>query len=361
MQEAFASNWVAPAGPHLRAFEREFAAMIGVRHAVAVDSGTAALHLAMKCVGVRPGDEVFVSTFTFAASANPAVYEGGKPVFIGSEAQSWNMDPALLQRALEDRAARGRLPRAVVLVHVYGESADVDAIAALCAHHGVPLIEDAAEAVGAQYKNRSVGTTGLLGAFSFNGNKIITSSGGGMLTSNDQALIDHAHIIATQARDAGAHYEHSQIGYNYRMSNVLAGIGRGQLRVLEERVNARRRIFESYRLALAALPGVAFMPEAPWGRSTRWLTCLTIDPARSGGVDREKVRLALEAANIEARPLWKPLHLQPVFKNMGCEVFGGGVSERLFANGLCLPSGSAMTDADLQRVIQVVQNCWSSP
>ena len=356
--EAFETNWIAPAGPHLAAFEREFAARVGVAHAVSVDSGTGALHLAMRCVGVRPGDEVLVSSFTFVATANPIVYEGGKPVFIDSETESWNMDPALLAATLDERAKRGRLPRAVVVAHLYGQSANLGPILAACARHGVPLIEDAAEALGATYQGRAVGSFGRIGIFSFNGNKIITTSGGGMFVSNDKALVELAHNLATQARDPAPHYEHSKVGYNYRLSNVLAGIGRGQLQVLDDRVATRRRIYERYRAALAGLPGVTFRAEAEWGKSTRWLTCLTIDPAQAG-TDRETVLAALEAANIEARPLWKPLHLQPVFLDMGCEVVGGAVSEQLFAQGLCLPSGSAMADADQDRVIGVVRRAFA--
>jgi dTDP-4-amino-4,6-dideoxygalactose transaminase/UDP-N-acetylmuramyl pentapeptide phosphotransferase/UDP-N-acetylglucosamine-1-phosphate transferase len=356
--EAFENNWIAPAGPNLKAFEEEFAAKVGVKHAVAVASGTAALHLALRVVGMQRGDEVFVSSFTFIATANPIVYEGGRPVFIDSELESWNMDPSLLATALEERARKGKLPRAVIVAHIYGQTANMGPILEVCARHGVPVIEDAAEAVGATCDGKAAGSMGLLGAFSFNGNKIITTSGGGMLVSDDKALVDFAHNLATQARDPAPHYEHSMIGYNYRMSNVVAGIGRGQLRVLDDRVTTRRRIYERYRAALGELPGVGFRKELAWGRSTRWLTCLTIDPERAG-VDREKVRLALEEENIEARPLWKPLHLQPVFRKMGCEVLGGGVSERLFENGLCLPSGSAMADSDQDRVIETVRRSFA--
>ena len=352
--DAFASNWIAPLGPHVDAFEREFLDATGAAHAVAVSSGTAALHLALQLAGVGPGDDVLVSTLTFCASVNPIVYLGGRPVFVDSEPRSWNMDPALLMEALSKRAAAGRLPRAVVLVHLYGQSADVDPIRSCCERFDVPLIEDAAEALGATYKGMAPGTFGLAGVFSFNGNKIITTSGGGMLVLHDAALAARARKLATQARDAAAHYEHSEVGYNYRLSNVLAAIGRGQLRVLEERVDARRRIFEFYADALRDIPGITFMPEAPWGRATRWLTCLTVDPVEFGA-DREVVRLALEADNIEARPVWKPMHLQPVFGH--CERVGGRVAERLFRHGLCLPSGSNLEVADLERVIRIVKAC----
>jgi pyridoxal phosphate-dependent aminotransferase EpsN len=301
---------------------------------------------------VGAGDEVLVSDLTFSASVNPILYLGARPVFIDSERTSWNMDPALLAEALEARARRDRLPAAVIAVHLYGQSADLDPIVAACAQYEVPLVEDAAEALGATYHGRSPGTLGRVGIFSFNGNKIITTSGGGMLVSEDEALVAHARKLATQARDPAPHYEHSEIGYNYRLSNVLAGIGRGQLRVLEERVAARRRNFDFYREALGDLPGLKFMPEAPWGRHTRWLTCLTIDP-RQFGSDRERIRLALEAQNIEARPVWKPMHLQPVFAAF--ESVGGEVAADLFARGLCLPSGSNLARADLARVVEVVR------
>lgn len=349
--DAFASNWIAPLGPHVDAFEAEFAAAVGSPHAAALSSGTAALHLALQLVGVAPGDEVLVSTLTFSATVNPIRYLGGTPVFIDSERASWNMDPALLEEALEARARAGRLPAAVVPVHLYGQTADLDRILAACDLHGVPVIEDAAEALGARYRDRTPGTLGRAGIFSFNGNKIITTSGGGMLVSADEALVRHARKLATQARDPAPHYQHSEIGYNYRMSNVLAAIGRGQLGVLEERVRARRANFEFYREALEHLPGIEFMPEAPWGLHTRWLTCLTIDPD-AFGADREEVRLALEAEEIEARPLWKPMHRQPVFA--GHPVVGGAVAEALFARGLCLPSGSNLTRDDLARVAEVV-------
>jgi dTDP-4-amino-4,6-dideoxygalactose transaminase len=350
----FASNWVAPAGPSLDAFEREFADKVGAKHATAVVSGTAALHLALQVAGVGPGDEVACSTLTFVASANPIRYLGATPVFIDSDESTWNLDPALLADFFRRRSALGRLPKALVLVHLYGQPADLDAIGALCEEHGVLLVEDAAESLGASYRGRSPGTFGRCGIFSFNGNKIITTSGGGMLVSEDARLVEEARYLATQARDRVNYYQHSQIGYNYRLSNVLAAIGRGQLRVLDERVEARRRIFARYRELLADLPGLSFMPEAPFGRSSRWLTCVSIDPVRFGA-DREAVRIALEAEKIEARAVWKPLHLQPIF--VGCERVGGAVAEKLFDRGLCLPSGSALNDSDLERVAAVVRRC----
>jgi dTDP-4-amino-4,6-dideoxygalactose transaminase len=379
VREAFATNWIAPLGPHVDAFEREFATQVGTAHAAALSSGTAALHLALKLVGLKAGEEVFCSSLTFSASANPIAYEGGLPVFIDSDRASWNMDPILLERALEDRKKKGKAARAVIAVHLYGQCADIDAIAGLCERFGVALIEDAAEALGASYysarnisrekterteigvsvtscskKSMSPGTVGRLGIYSFNGNKIITTSGGGMLVSNDEALIKKARFLATQARDPSPHYQHSEIGYNYRMSNVLAGIGRGQLMVLKDRVDARRANTAFYEKAFVGLPGIEFMPEAPWNRCTRWLTCITVDP-KQFGTDREAIRLALEAENIEARPVWKPMHLQPVFAH--CDKFGGEVAEDLFNRGLCLPSGSNLTEVDLARVVAVVRRC----
>jgi dTDP-4-amino-4,6-dideoxygalactose transaminase len=352
VQEAFSTNWIAPVGPHVDAFEQEFCESVDSYHAAAVSSGTAALHLALQLAGVGVGDEVFCSTLTFIATANPITYLGAKPVFIDSDRTSWNMDPHLLVEALDQRARQGKLPKAVVLVHLYGQSADIAPILEACNRYEVPLIEDAAEALGATYKERTPGTFGLMGIYSFNGNKIITTSGGGMLISEDSSLISKAKFLATQARDPAPHYQHSEIGYNYRLSNVLAGIGRGQLRVLADRVNARRHNFERYQEALSDLPGIEFMPEAAYGRSTRWLSCLTIQPEKFG-YDREQVRLALAEQQIESRPVWKPLHMQPVFAS--CETIGGQVSESLFEQGLCLPSGSNLTESDLNRVIDAMR------
>lgn len=354
IENAFRTNWIAPLGPNVDAFEREFARVVGAPYALALSSGTAALHLALIEAGVGPGDEVLVSTLTFAASVNPIVYQGAKPVFIDSEPHSWNMDPSLLAEELHKRDREGRLPKAVIVVHLYGQSAHLEPIVAVCNNYQIPLIEDAAEALGATYHGRTPGTFGRAGIYSFNGNKIITTSGGGMLVSPDEALITHARKLATQARDPAPHYQHSEVGYNYRMSNVLAGIGRAQLQVLEDRVQARRRNFEFYRAALGDLPGLEFQPEAPWGRHTRWLTCILIDPSEFGA-DREEVRLALESENIESRPVWKPMHLQPLFQ--GHECVGGQVAEDLFNRGLCLPSGSNLTIEDLERVVEVIRRC----
>ena len=356
VQEAFDTNWVAPLGPNVDGFEAEFCQMVGSSHAAALSAGTAALHLALILLGVGQGDEVIVSDLTFVASANPVLYVGAKPVFIDSEEASWNMDPELLAEFLRSRKAQGRVPKAMILVHLYGQAADIDPIAKLCEDYGVILIEDAAEALGADYKGRAPGTFGKAGIYSFNGNKIITTSGGGMLVSEDQAFIVHARKLATQARDPAPHYEHTEVGYNYRLSNICAGIGRGQLKVLADRVQARRDVFDAYVDAFSDLPGVTFQPEASWGKHTRWLTCLTIDP-KEAGIDREHVRETMIAQNIEARPVWKPMHMQPLFEE--CECVGGAVSERLFQDGLCLPSGSNMTPQQLSRVIESFRACFS--
>lgn len=349
VKEAFDTNWIAPLGPNVDAFEREFASWTGARHAAALSSGTAALHLALRLAGVGPDDEVLVSTLTFVASASPVVQLGARPIFVDSERDSWNLDPRRVEDFLVQRAEEGRLPKAVVAVHLYGQCADLDALVEICDRFEVPLIEDAAEALGATYKGKSPGTFGQSGVFSFNGNKIITTSGGGMLVSDDEELINRSRKLATQARDPAPHYQHSELGYNYRMSNVLAGIGRGQLESLEEKVNARRRNFDAYVDLLGDLPGLEFMPEASWGRHNRWLTCLTIDPDVAG-VDREMVRIALVDKNIEARPVWKPMHLQPVFSDSQC--IGGEVAEELFERGLCLPSGSSLTDSQRERIVR---------
>lgn len=357
VHEAFATNWIAPLGPHVDAFESEFARVVGAPHAVALSSGTAAIHLALMLAGIGTGDEVLVSSLTFSATVNPILYVGARPVFIDSEERSWNLDPELVEQTLRRKAAAGTTPKALLVVHLYGQTADLAPLIQSCERYGVTLIEDAAEALGARYHDRHPGTFGRCGIFSFNGNKIITTSGGGMLVTEDGALARHARKLATQARDPAPHYQHSEIGYNYRMSNVLAAIGRGQLMVLEDRVNARCRNFEAYNTALGATPGLTFQPEASWGRHTRWLTCVLVDPKRFGA-DREIIRLALEKENIEARPLWKPMHRQPIFE--GFEAIGGSVSERLFEHGLCLPSGSNLTDGDRQRVIDVVNGVHSS-
>jgi dTDP-4-amino-4,6-dideoxygalactose transaminase len=351
--DAFDSNWIAPLGPHVNAFEAEFAARVGVAHAAAVSSGTAALHLALQILGVGRDDRVVTSSFTFAATANAIKYVSAVPVFIDSDWTSWNIDPNLLRDYLQQCRAKGRLPKAVLSVDIIGQCCDYDSIRAICTEFELPLIEDAAEALGATYHDLPAGSFGDISCFSFNGNKIITTSGGGMLVTNNEAWAAQARHLATQARDPAPHYEHSQIGYNYRMSNLLAAVGRGQLEVLDDHVSRRRAIFEVYQDAFQDVPGMTLMPEIPGGRSTRWLTVVLIDPVKFG-VDREVVRKRLEEANIESRPAWKPMHCQPVFA--GCEVVGGAVCEQIFAQGLCLPSGSSLSREQQARVIEVIDS-----
>ena len=349
---AFDSNWIAPVGPDLDAFERELAMIVGGdTHAVALSSGTAALHLALLGVGVRPGDDVFVSDFTFAATANAVSYCGARPVFIDSERSTWNMDPELLRSALADRQSVGLLPKAVVCVDLYGQLASYGEIETICESFGVPLIEDAAEALGATLSGRSAGSFGAAAAFSFNGNKLITTSSGGMLVSHDKDFIDRARYLSTQARQKVAHYEHTDIGYNYRLSNLLAALGRAQLSQLEAKIARRTAIRHRYASALADLPEIGFAPVPAHGRSNNWLTCITIDSSISP-VAPETIRLALERNDIESRPLWKPMHQQPVFA--GSPTYLSGVSAELFLTGLCLPSGSSMTDADVDRVASII-------
>jgi dTDP-4-amino-4,6-dideoxygalactose transaminase len=353
VQEAFESNYIAPTGPMINLFEREFAEKVGIAHAVAVSSGTAAMHLAMRVLGVGAGDEVIASSLTFIGSVSPVVFQGATPVFIDSDRMSWNMDPNLLAEEIEACRKRGRMPKAVIPTDLYGQCADMDRIRKVCDPCGIPVISDSAEAIGSSYNGRGLGSAAKAAVYSFNGNKIITTGGGGMLASNDGDFIKRARFLSQQARDPAPHYQHSEIGYNYRMSNVLAAIGRGQLGVLDERVKAKRIIFDYYQKALGDLPGIEFIPEAPYGRSNRWLTVILIMP-EIFGADREKISIALERENIESRPVWKPMHLQPVFK--GCRIRGGGVSEDLFRRGLCLPSGTQMTEIDLERVVGVIRN-----
>jgi pyridoxal phosphate-dependent aminotransferase EpsN len=347
---AFASNWVSTVGPQLEEFERAFAARAG-RPALAVASGTAAIHLGLRLLGVGPGDEVLVSDLTFVASVNPIRYLGATPAFVDSDPDGWMMSPALLAEALDERARRGRPPRAVVVVHLYGQCADMDPILAACRRHDVPVLEDAAEALGATYRGRPAGTLGELGAFSFNGNKIITCSGGGMLVGPAERLARARHW-ATQAREPRPEYHHLELGYNYRLSNVLAGIGLGQLEVLEERVAQRRAVFERYRAGLADVPGLTPMPEPAYGRSTRWLSCFLVD-AEELGATRDDLLAALAAADVEARPVWKPMHLQPLYA--GCARHGGDVAAGLYARGVCLPSSSSLAPEDQDRVIDVIR------
>ncbi|MCL0035160.1 aminotransferase class I/II-fold pyridoxal phosphate-dependent enzyme [Thermodesulfovibrionales bacterium] len=414
--EAFESNYIAPLGPQVDAFEKEFAEKIGIPHALALSSGTAAMHLALHQIGVREGDEVIASTLTFIGSVSPVTFLGGKPVFIDADYATWNMDPNLLAEEINFCDKKGKLPKAVVPTDLYGQCADLDRILEICEPYGIPVIIDAAEALGAVYYSANselgmlnselkgqkhinqlkinnskfkiahhAGVGAKAAIFSFNGNKIITTSGGGMLVSEDKDFIDQARFLSQQARDDAPHYEHSQIGFNYRMSNILAAIGRGQLKVLDDRVEAKRQIFEKYKEALKDVDGIEFMPEAAYGRASRWLTVILITPHKFG-VDRETVRLALEAENIEAKPVWKPMHLQPVFdcgsrfkvqgseimqekattkiqnskfkiQNYPARVVRGKVAEDLFKRGLCLPSGTAMTDEDIGRVVSVILNC----
>jgi len=349
---AFDSNWIAPLGPDVDAFEAEFAQRVGVAHAVALSSGTAALHLALLLVGVGPGDEVLVPSFTFVATANAVVYRGATPVFVDCSLDTWNMDPDLVAEDLDRRASVGRLPAAVVTVDLYGQSCDYDRLAAACDRHRVPLVEDAAEALGATYRGRSAGSFGRMGVFSFNGNKIITTSGGGMLVTESAEEAERARYLATQAREPAPHYEHVTIGYNYRLSNLLAALGRAQLAGLDSRMTRRKRINGRYREALGDLPGVDFLPIAPYGEPNYWLTCVTVDPDLAG-TDRETIRLALEEQDIESRPTWKPLHLQPVFADN--QVLGGAVCARIFELGLCLPTGSALPDDDFDRVVTTIR------
>lgn len=354
INEAFETNWIAPLGPNVDAFEKELAEYVGSKGAAAVSSGTAAIHLALRLLDVQQGDRVFCSSLTFIASANPILYQGAEPVFIDSEPDTWNMSPLALERAMEAAKKEGKLPKAVVVVNLYGQSAKMDEILAICNHYQVPVVEDAAESLGSTYKGKKSGTFGKFGIYSFNGNKIITTSGGGMLVSDDVEALQKARFLATQARDPAPHYQHSQVGYNYRMSNIVAGIGRAQLEVLDERVKARRAIFDRYVQALGDIEGIHFMPELEGTMSNRWLTTLTIDQQALGMTPMDIIN-ALAAENIEARPVWKPLHLQPLFD--GVQYYpheeGWSVSDELFANGICLPSGSSMTAEEQNRVIDV--------
>ncbi len=370
--QALESNYVAPFGPMIDAFEREFCEKLHIPYAVAVSSGTAALHLAIRNLDIGVGEEVFVSDLTFIGSVTPALFEGAVPVLIDSDRATWNMDPRLLASELAACRKKGKLPKAVVPTDLYGQCCNVLAITGICHSYGVPVIIDSAEALGATCNGCSAGSGGLASVYSFNGNKIITTSGGGMLASSDAEFIEQARFFSQQARDPYPHYEHSQIGYNYRMSNILAAIGRGQLGVLDERVKRKREIFEYYRKALGSLPGIKFMPDAEYGKASRWLSVILIDE-NEFGIDRETLRIGLEKHNIESRPVWKPMHMQPVFevdrtesdvtnhksektsgKRFRARLVGGKVSEELFLRGLCLPSGTQMSETDLERVVSVI-------
>ena len=352
IKQAFESNYIAPTGPMIDGFEADFKTYTGFKHAVAVSSGTAAIHLALRLLGIGDGDLVIASSFTFIGSVSPILYERATPVFIDSDAKSFCMDAGLLEEALHAMAAKNQLPKAVIPTDLYGQSCDIDALRAACDRYEIPLIIDAAESVGSHYKNKHAGNGAHCAAFSFNGNKIITTSGGGMLASDDENLIQQARYLSQQAREPAAHYEHITYGYNYRMSNILAAIGRAQLEVIEARVARRRAIFMRYETALNAVDGVSFAEEMAYGRHSRWLSVMLLNKNRCG-ISSEEMRLTLEAANIESRPVWKPMHLQPVFKD--ARMIGGAVCESIFAKGLCLPSGSSMTDDDVDEVIGVVK------
>jgi dTDP-4-amino-4,6-dideoxygalactose transaminase len=373
IREAFDTNWIAPLGPNVDAFEKELCSAVGAKHVAALSSGTAAIHLSLILLGVKPGDYVIGTSFTFSATVNPIAYLGATPVLVDSEPGTWNMDPGLLEEAIiglkseglrsEGRGdeglgseGRGRLPKAIIVAHLYGMPARMKEIMAVADKYGIPVVEDAAEALGSEYMGRRVGCNSKFGILSFNGNKIITTSGGGALVSDDEAMISRARYLATQARDPAPHYQHSTIGYNYRMSNVVAGVGRGQMEVLDEHISRHREINAWYRELLKDVPGVTFQSEpSPDFYSNYWLTCIVIDPEKAG-TDREKLRLAMEAELIESRPLWKPMHLQPVFA--ACPAFVNGTSEGLFNDGLCLPSGSNITSGDRERIAEVIRRVF---
>ena len=361
VQEAFDTNWISPLGPHVNGFEADLQSFTGASHAAALSAGTAAIHLALILLGIKAGDEVICQSFTFSASANPITYVGAKPVFVDSEKETWNMSPEFLEAAIKDRMAKGHKPKAIIAVHLYGMPAKMREIASLASKYGIPLIEDAAEALGSHIEGKMCGTFGKLNILSFNGNKIITTSGGGALLSDDGEMIAKARFLSTQARDNAPHYQHSHIGYNYRMSNVVAAIGRGQMVVLNERIAARRANYERYLKIFGEINAkgyhIALLPEPEGFFSNRWLTTVTIDPAENRGVDREMLRLAFEAENIESRPLWKPMHLQPVFAH--CPFYGNGTSERLFEQGLCLPSGSNLNETDWERIEAVLREVFN--
>ena len=356
VEYAFETNWIAPMGPNLNGFEQDLMSFLNVKYAVGLCSGTAAIHLALILLGVGPGDEVICQSLTFAASANPIVYLGATPVFIDSERSTWNMDPEVLREALKLRLAMGKRVKAVIPVHLYGMPADMDSINAICKEYGVPVIEDAAEALGSKLHGRHCGSLADVGILSFNGNKIITTSGGGALLTHDEALAERARFLATQAREAVVHYEHSEIGYNYRLSNILAGIGRGQMMVLNERVDSRRHNYERYSTGLDDLKGIHFLLEPEGYYSNRWLTTFLIDQKESGGVTSESLRQSLERSNIESRPLWKPMHLQPIYRE--APYYGSDIAESLYTSGLCVPSGSNLTSEQLSYVIDSIRLAW---
>lgn len=355
IKEAFDTNWIAPLGPNVNAFEEEICSFTGIGGAVALNSGTAAIHLALRLLSVGPGDVVFCSTLTFIGSVSPILYQGAEPVFIDSEPNSWNMSPIALQKAFDWAKRKGQIPKAAIIVNLYGQSADMDPLMRICNQYGVPVVEDAAESLGATYKDKASGALGKFGIYSFNGNKIITSSGGGMLVSNDIEALENALFLATQARDPAPWYQHSEIGYNYRMSNIVAAIGRGQLKVLNERIEARRAVFERYSRSLGCIPGISFMPEALYGRCNRWLTVMNLDPSIIPIKPLDIINI-LAAENIESRPVWKPLHLQPIFNGNAYFLHDSfSISDSLFAKGICLPSGSNLTIEQQVTIIDIIK------
>lgn len=359
IQQAFDTNWIAPLGPNVNNFEKEIAEYVGIKSAAALVSGTSAIHMAIKALGIKEGDRVFCSSLTFAASCNPVVYEKAEPVFIDAEPNSWNMSPIALEKAFIECEKEGNLPKAVVVVHLYGQSADMDKIKEICDKYNCPIIEDAAESLGATYKGKQTGTIGDYGIFSFNGNKIITTSGGGMLISNNEDKIDKVRFWITQAREKARHYEHEEIGYNYRMSNIVAGVGRGQLRVLDERIAKKKEMFETYKKAFEDIDDIEMMPICNYGEPNYWLSCMTI--RKDSKIKPLDVIVALEKENIESRPIWKPMHIQPVYK--GCKFFNHNdddksVSEEIFESGLCLPSDTKNTEEDMERIINTIRNLF---
>lgn len=360
VKNAFESNWIAPLGPHVDAFEKETAAYAGVKSALAVSSGSAAIHLGLRLLDVKAGDIVFCSTLTFIASVAPAIYQNAVPVFIDSDEETWNMSPQALQKAFDDAVKTGKMPKCVIVAELYGQPPKMDEICAICDKYNVPILEDSAEALGATYDGRKCGSFGKVGGYSYNGNKIITTSGGGMLLSDDEEYIDKARFWSTQARDSAPWYEHTEIGYNYRMSNILAAIGRGQMLHLEERIDRRRAIYKKYKQALEKIQGIKLMPETPKTRSIQWLTAITVDKKTTGKAFMDVINY-LNDMNIESRPVWKPMHLQPYFMERNAKYFthgegdNGGVSDKLFNTGICLPSASAMTDEEQEYVIEAVK------
>ncbi|MFW5500388.1 MAG: DegT/DnrJ/EryC1/StrS family aminotransferase [Maridesulfovibrio sp.] len=354
VRQAFESNFIAPLGPMVNGFEQDFSELTGFKHCAALSSGTAALHLALRIVGVEPGDVVITSSLTFIGSVSPVTFLGAEPVFIDSDYKTWNMDPELLAEAVDHYISKGRKPKAVIPTDLYGQCADYDRILEILDPHGIPLIVDAAESVGATYKGCHAGKKALMAAYSFNGNKIITTSGGGLLASDNKEMIDRARWLSQQAKEPEPYYEHKEIGYNYRMSNVVAAVGRGQAEVIPARVARKREIFNYYEQELGSIPGISFMPEAEYGQCNRWLSVMLVDK-NEFGASPDEIRIALEEENIESRPVWKPMHNQPVFKNN--TVFGGKVSENLFDRGLCLPSGTAMTAEEMERIVALIKHC----